>query len=71
MEVVYQRCCGLDIHKKTVVACRLGPGEGSQWEKEIRTFGTMTKDLLELSDWLAHCSAHQESARPQDGRQRV
>jgi transposase len=52
MESVYQRCCGLDIHKKTVVACRLGPGSGSGPEKEIKTFGTMTEDLLELSDWL-------------------
>jgi transposase len=59
MEVVYQRCCGLDIHKKTVVACRLSPGAGGQPEKEVRTFGTMTEDLLELSDWLlAHGVTH-------------
>jgi transposase len=51
MEVIYQRCCGLDIHKKTVVACRLVWRDGEP-EKEIRTFGTMTRDLLELSDWL-------------------
>jgi transposase len=47
MEVVYQRCCGLDVHKRSVVACRVTP-EG----KEFRTFGTMTKDLLALGDWL-------------------
>lgn len=47
MEVVYERCCGLDVHKKTVAACLVTP-EG----KEIRTFGTMTGELLELSDWL-------------------
>jgi transposase len=43
----------LDVHKKTVVACirRLGP-EG-QPEEQVRTFGTMTGDLLELADWLA------------------
>lgn len=52
MEVVYPRCCGLDIHKKTVVACLLLSGERGQVSKEIRTFGTMTDDLLELSDWL-------------------
>jgi len=48
MRILYERCCGLDIHKKSVVACLLTP-EG----KEVRTFGTMTRDLLGLSDWLA------------------
>src|SRR5438094_427964 len=52
MEVIYPRCAGLDIHKKTVVACRIVPGPGGRPEKQIRTFGTMTADLLELSDWL-------------------
>lgn len=48
MEVVYERCCGLDVHKKTVVACVITPeGVGT------RTFGTMPKDLLKLGDWLA------------------
>jgi transposase len=53
MDVVYERCCGLDVHKKTVVACRITPGEGRAPRKEIRTFGTMTEDLLALGDWLA------------------
>ena len=48
MEVVYEYCCGLDIHKKTVVACVVVPGPGKQAHKEIRTFNTMTADLLEL-----------------------
>jgi transposase len=52
MEVVYDYCCGLDIHKKTVVACTVVPGPGKQPHKEIRTFNTMTADLLELADWL-------------------
>jgi transposase len=52
MDVVYPRCCGLDIHKKTVVACVIVPGDGGQPRKAVRTFGTMTADLLELSDWL-------------------
>src|SRR5436853_7219926 len=52
MEVVYEYCCGLDIHKKTVVACVVVPGPGKQPRKEIRTFNTMTADLLELADWL-------------------
>lgn len=47
MEVVYGRCCGLDVHKKMVLACVITP-EG----KETRTFGTMTENLLELADWL-------------------
>ncbi len=51
MEVVYERCCGLDVHKKTIVACLITPGPGGR-SKEIRTFGTMTDDLLSLADWL-------------------
>ena len=47
MQVVHERCAGLDVHKKTVVASVLSP-EG----QETRTFGTMTRDLLLLADWL-------------------
>lgn len=47
MEVVYERCCGLDVHKRTVVACVFTP-EG----KDTGTFSTMTEDLLKLADWL-------------------
>lgn len=53
MEVVYERCCGLDLHKRTVVACRIMPGSDGKPRKEIRTFGTMTAELLDLADWLA------------------
>jgi len=52
MDVVYERCCGLDIHKQLVVACLLTPGAGAQPAKAVRSFGTMTADLLELADWL-------------------
>lgn len=52
MEVVYSRCAGLDVHKKTVVACVITPSESSGWQRAVRTFGTMTVDLLALSDWL-------------------
>jgi transposase len=52
VEVVYERCCGLDIHKQTVVACLLVPGPGGAPHKDIRTFGAMTDDLLQLADWL-------------------
>lgn len=55
MDVVNERCCGLDVHKQTVVACLIVPGTGSHPNKEIRTFGTMTPDLLELVDWLNAC----------------
>jgi transposase len=53
MDAIYERCCGLDIHKRTVVACMIAPGSSRQSRKEIRTFGTMTDDLLALADWLA------------------
>jgi transposase len=52
MDVIYPRCCGLDIHKKTVVACLLTTEKGQPPAKTIRTFGTMTTDLLALADWL-------------------
>lgn len=53
MEAIIERCCGLDVHKDTVVACMLiGPPEGRA-KKEIRTFGTTTWQLEELRDWLA------------------
>jgi len=52
MEVVYPRCAGLDVHKKTVVACAITPDPKGGWRKEIQTFTTMTADLLKLSDWL-------------------
>jgi transposase len=53
MEVVYPSCCGLDLHKKLVVACLLTSGPHGLVRKEVRSFGTMTDDLLALADWLA------------------
>ena len=47
MQVLHERCCGLDVHKKTVAACVITP-EG----QETRTFPTMTNNLLRLGDWL-------------------
>jgi transposase len=47
MDVVNERCCGLDIHKKSITACAITP-KG----KEIQTFGTMTHDLIKLIDWI-------------------
>ena len=56
MEVVYRRCAGLDIHKRTISACVLisSPGE-EQAEVEKRTFGTFTGELMELKEWLRSC----------------
>jgi transposase len=52
MAVVYERCCGLDVHQKTVVACVvISEGRGKK-RKEVRTFGTVTQELLRLSEWL-------------------
>jgi transposase len=52
MQVKYERCAGLDVHKRTVVACISVPDGQGGWRREVRTFGTMTVDLLELADWL-------------------
>lgn len=53
MEAIYSCVAGLDVHKKTVVACvRRLDGRG-QVSKQVKTFGTMTRDLLELGDWLS------------------
>ena len=55
MQILYDRCAGLDVHKKTVVACALQPDGPEGGSRETRTFGTMTADLLALSDWLTTC----------------
>jgi transposase len=51
-EVLYERCCGLDVHKKQITACLITPGPDGRPKREVRTFGTMTEDLLSLHDWL-------------------
>jgi transposase len=52
MRIVYARCCGLDVHKKSMTACVLLRDAAGATQQEIRRFGTMTRDLLELADWL-------------------
>lgn len=52
MQIVHERCCGLDVHKKNVVACILITHEDGTVQREIRTYTTMTADLLMLRDWL-------------------
>jgi transposase len=53
MDTIHPRCAGLDVHKKTVVACVRLVGPDGRLETITRTFGTMTADLLSLADWLA------------------
>jgi transposase len=52
MDVVHKHCAGLDVHKKLVVAAIIITNEGEEVYRETRSFGTMTSDLLCLSDWL-------------------
>lgn len=52
MQVVHERCAGLDVHKKSVYGCAIWPGDKGGKQQEIRSFGTMTADLLKLADWL-------------------
>jgi len=52
MRIIYSNVAGLDVHKKTVVAAIIVQPAAGSWHQEKRTFGTMTTDLLALSDWL-------------------
>jgi transposase len=52
MQVLYPCCCGLDVHKRFVVACLITQGEEGQAHKELRRFSTLTPDVLRLCDWL-------------------
>jgi transposase len=54
MRVVYERCAGLDVHKKTVVVCISVPDGQGGWRTELRTFKTATAELLKVADWLRH-----------------
>lgn len=55
MQVMYVRCAGLDVHKKTVHACvSVCEAKGAR-RQQTRPFGTFTQDLLRLADWLKEC----------------
>lgn len=58
MEPIIERACGLDVHQDTVVACLLVGGANERPRKELRTFRTVTCELLELREWLqkARCT---------------
>jgi transposase len=53
MRYIFKQCAGLDIHKRTVVACRVQVDQEGELFMETKTFGTMTAELLQLSDWLS------------------
>jgi transposase len=54
MHVVYERCTGLDVHKKIVVACVLLTTATGTVHKDVRTIATTTAGLRALADWLAN-----------------
>jgi transposase len=56
MDVMFTHCAGLDVHTKTIMACRVTPdptGAHADGVMELKEFGAMTVDLLALADWLA------------------
>jgi transposase len=55
MDLIIARCAGLDVHKKTVMACVRLQGAAGTVTQEVRTFGTMTKELQRLRAWLETC----------------
>lgn len=52
MQVIHERCAGLDVHKKTVVTTIMLTQADGSVQEHVRTFSTMTADLLALDDWL-------------------
>ena len=53
MQVTHQQCAGIDVHKKMVVVCCLSVDANGQSQQETRTYGTTTRELLSLCDWLS------------------
>lgn len=52
MDTMHRCCAGLDVHKKTIAACVRRVDENGKLHEEVRTFATMTGDLLALCDWM-------------------
>ena len=52
LEIILERCAGLDVHKKTVLACVLTARVGGPAQVETQQFGTMTADMEALAAWL-------------------
>jgi len=53
MNVIFDRCAGLDVHQATVTACVRYPGPGGARTQVIQTLATTTAALVTLRDWLA------------------
>ena len=66
MEVIHERCCGLDIHKKSIVVCLSLPGPKGAATTTVRTFGAMTGDILALLDWLVEAGCTQVAMESTD-----
>ena len=52
MDAIIERCCGIDVHKKTIVACLMIGKPQEKPKATIKTFSTMTRDILACKDWL-------------------
>ena len=63
MDALIERCAGLDVHKKTVAVCVRLPNLAGGRLQHVRTFGTMTADLLVLRDWLKDHTMAQARSR--------
>jgi transposase len=59
MQIKHERCAGIDVHKKTIVVCCLRGDARGNLQRETRTYGTTTRELLNLCDWLAQSEVTQ------------
>ena len=59
MQILYPRCCGLDVHKASIAACILVYKDQGEPEIRRRTFSTFTKDLVRLKMWLSSSKVSQ------------
>ena len=66
MQVVHERCAGLDVHKKSIFGCVLWFDEKGNKQQEIRSFGATTVQLLQLADWLKQCGITRPWRIPND-----
>lgn len=55
METIHRCVAGLDVHQKTIVACIRRTNDRGEVSEQVKTFGTVTRDLLRLSDWMQAC----------------
>ena len=74
MQILVERGCGLDVHQATGVACRLLVGKDGRVQKQLRTFGTTTRELVWLREWLlaqgcTHLAMESTGVYWNDGRQ--